>query len=258
MIKTNFFTACNGIYKEFIPLFILSHLYHNEDCFVEIGVDTMLKPDILKSLQVITNFYPNKFSIHVMDFGPVKVEGKSYNSIPNTIRFFHTPKTKSKYVYISDIDIICLRKELTDIHVKDMEKLNLPYSNIVRPVKDQSHPHRRLSGLHFTTYDSYYPLPNYDDLCQKGLLQHDEVFLYELVKKRYPNFNTENTYRPVHGIHVSPNRNPTGAMNWGMPNWKNQWYEFRNSKEFKDLEPTLTKMIKEKIQIIEDFYRNND
>jgi hypothetical protein len=45
-------------------------------------------------------------------------------------------------------------------------------------------------------------------------------------------------------------------MNWGMPNWKNQWFEFRNSNEFKELEPTLSKMIKEKIQIIEDFYNN--
>ena len=53
MIKTNFFTACNGIYKEFIPLFILSHLYHNENCFVEIGVDSMLKPEILKRLQIL-------------------------------------------------------------------------------------------------------------------------------------------------------------------------------------------------------------
>ena len=100
MIKTNFFTACNGIYKEFIPLFILSHLYHNEDCFVEIGVDTMLKPEILKSLRVLNKFYPNKFSIHVIDFGQIKVNNQKYNSIPNTIRFFTPPKNKSKYVYI--------------------------------------------------------------------------------------------------------------------------------------------------------------
>ena len=45
-------------------------------------------------------------------------------------------------------------------------------------------------------------------------------------------------------------------MNWGMPNWENQWYEFRNSEEFKSLEPTLTNMIKEKIKIIDDFYGN--
>ena len=257
MIKTNFFTACNGIYKEFIPLFILSHLYHNEDCFVEIGVDTMLKPEILKSLQVLNKFYPNKFSIHVIDFGPIKVNNQKYNSIPNTIRFFTPPKNKSEYVYISDIDIICLQKELTDIHINDMVRTGLPYSNIVRPVKDESHPHRRLSGLHFTPYDNYYPLPYYNDLCQRGLLQHDEVFLYELVKKRHPEFLMDNSYRPVHGIHVSPNRNPTGTMNWGMPNWKNQWYDFRISEEFKSIEPTLTKMVKEKIQIINDYYGNN-
>ena len=82
------------------------------------------------------------------------------------------------------------------------------------------------------------------------------MFLYELVKKRHPNFLIGESYRPVHGIHVSPNRNPTGTMNWGMPNWENQWYEFRNSEEFKSLEPTLTNMIKEKIKIIDDFYGN--
>ena len=257
MIRTNFFTACNGLYKEFIPLFILSHLYHNENCFVEIGVDTMLKPEILKSLQVLNNFYPNKFSIHVIDFGPININGKKYNSIPNTIRFFTTPKNKSEYVYISDIDIICLQKELTDIHVNDMVRTGLPYSNIVRPVKDESHSHRRLSGLHFTPYDNYYPLPDYTNLCQQGLLQHDEVFLYELVKKRHPNFLIDNSYRPVHGIHVSPNRHPTGSMNWGMTNWKNKWDIFRNTNEFKDLEPTLTKMVTEKIKIIDDYYKNN-
>jgi len=42
-----------------------------------------------------------------------------------------------------------------------------------------------------------------------------------------------------------------------MPAWKNQWFDFRNSEEFKDLEPTLTKMIKEKIKIIEEYYKNN-
>ena len=87
MIRTNFFTACNGIYKEFIPLFILSHLYHNENCFVEIGVDSMLKPEILKSLKILNNLYPNKFAIHIVDFGPIKVDGVRYSSIPNTIRF---------------------------------------------------------------------------------------------------------------------------------------------------------------------------
>jgi hypothetical protein len=258
MIKTNFFTICNGIYKEFIPLFILSHLYHNENCFVEIGVDTMLKPEILKSLRVINKYFPDKFSINVVNFGPIKLNDVNYQSIPNTVRFFTTPKTKSEYVYISDIDIICLQKELTDIHINNMIKTGLPYSNIVRPKKDELYPYQKLSGLHFTKYENYYPIPSHDDLIKKGLLKLDESFLYELVKKKYPDFNLEETFRPVHGIHVSPNREPIGKVSWNMNGWKNQWNEFRNTKEFKDLEPTLTKMIKEKIQIIENFYIDNN
>jgi hypothetical protein len=78
-----------------------------------------------------------------------------------------------------------------------------------------------------------------------------------LVKKRHPDFLIDNSYRPVHGIHVSPNRNPTGTMNWGIPKWRNQWGEFRNSKEFRDLELTLTQMIKEKINIIDNYYTDN-
>jgi hypothetical protein len=46
-------------------------------------------------------------------------------------------------------------------------------------------------------------------------------------------------------------------MNWGIPKWRNQWGEFRNSKEFRDLELTLTQMIKEKINIIDNYYTDN-
>jgi hypothetical protein len=253
-LQLNVFTVCSGVYKEFIPLFILSHLYHNDDCFVEVGVDSEITPELSKSLRVIDRFYLNKYSVYVTDFGPINIDGKNYKSIPNTVRFYTTPKNKSEYVYISDVDIICLQKEISKIHIDDMLKTGLPYSNIVRPTKNESNHHRRLSGLHFTEYDSYYPIPNYNELCKQGLLNHDEVFLYELVKIKYPNFLYDNTYRPVHGIHVSPNRNPTGDMNWGLPNWKNEWKKFRMSEQFKMLEPTLNNIIKDKIQIIDEYY----
>jgi len=75
-----------------------------------------------------------------------------------------------------------------------------------------------------------------------------------LVKKKYPNFNYEETYRPVHGIHVSLNREPTGKLGWGMNGWGDKWKIFRNSEIFSKIEPTLTNMIKEKIKIIDNFY----
>jgi hypothetical protein len=40
----NFYTCCNKIYNNFIPLFILSNLYHNENCYVEVGTDDVSGP----------------------------------------------------------------------------------------------------------------------------------------------------------------------------------------------------------------------
>lgn len=245
--KLNVFTCCNGVYKEFIPLFILSNLYHNEEVSVEIGVDETTS-NLSKSLDILNLKYKNKFLVRKVTFNRHFVNGELFNFFPNTVRFFTPPVFKSKYVYISDVDIINLQSDICSIHVKNMEKTKLPYSNIVRPTKN------RLSGLHFTPYENYYPIPEFNDLIKKGVIG-DENFLYELVKKRYPNFNYEETYRPVHGIHVSLNRTPVGKLGWGMSGWKNQWVKFRNSDIFLEIEPTLTEMIKDKIKIIDDFYQ---
>lgn len=248
MTKLNIFTCCNNVYKDFIPLFILSNLYHNNDCIIEIGVDDVNYPQIQESLEILKINYKDKFDVYKVNFNEVEVSGKTYPIIPNTVRFITTPKIKTEYVYISDIDIINLEKDLLYTHTKNINKTKLPYSNIVRPSKN------RLSGLHFTPYNNYYPIPNYFDLCEKGLLKHDEVFLYELVKKRFPKFNYDETFRPVHGIHVSLNRNHDDKLGWGLSNWKNQWVEFRNSKIFLEVEPTFTNMIKDKIKIIDNYY----
>lgn len=247
--KLNIFTCCNGIYKDFAPLFIFSNLYHNKNCYVEVGMDNIDYTEIKNSINILKKYYNDDFKIFNAKFDELDNGDKKYGIIPNTVRFVTTPTIKTEYVYISDIDIINLEKDILSIHVKNMERTNLPYSNIVRPSKN------RLSGLHFTKYVNYYPIPDYFDLCEKGLLKHDELFLYELVKKKYPKFNYEEKYRPVHGIHVSLNREPDGKLGWGMKNWKNQWVEFRNSKVFIELYPTFTKMIKEKINIIDEFYK---
>jgi hypothetical protein len=245
----NIYTCCDGIYKDFTPLFILSNIHHNDSCFVEIGVDDKNYEKTKKSLSLLKEMYPNKFLIYNVKFGNQKVSNQNFNCLSNTIRFFNTPVMKTKYVYISDVDIITLQKNLHEIHIQNMVKTKLPYSNIVRPKSN------RLSGLHFTPYENYYPVPKYLDLCQNGFLMHDEVFLYELVKKRFPNFNFEETFRPVHGIHVSLNREPEGKLNWGMKNWKSQWQEFRTTNNFKIMEQHFTDMIKTKINIIDNYYK---
>jgi hypothetical protein len=250
----NIYTCCNGVYKNFIPIFILSNLYHNEDSFVEVGVDLINEIDLTESLNVLNKKYPNRFLIRKANFDKIVIKGKHYNTIPNTVRFIDEPIVKAKYVYISDIDIINLEKNICDLHINHMNNNGLPFSNIVRNY-DTPKEYKRLTGLHFTPYENYYPIPDYEDLILEGVFtRSDEAFLYKLVKKRYNNINEEIQWRPVHGIHVSPNREPTGNMNWGMSNWQNQWIEFRNSEIFQEIEPTFTNYIKEKIKTIDTYY----
>lgn len=259
--KINIFTCCNGQYKNFIPLFIFSNLYYNDDSFVEIGIDNFEGTNLRLSLSYLNKLFPERFLIRKVNFDfKYEMNDGSYKSpIPNSIRFITEPKIKSDYVYISDIDIINLEKNICDIHVNHMNEKKLPFSNIIRPYKENQK-YRRLTGLHFTPYENYYPIPDFKDLISKGtLVGNDEILLHELVKKRYKNIDEKNQFRPVHGIHVSPNREPTSLIiNWGMNNWKKQWFEFRNSKEFMGLEPLLNDYIKEKIKIIDDFYESNN
>lgn len=254
-LTVNVFTCCNGIYKDFIPLFILSNLYHNDECFVEIGVDDINYEPIQESIKRLNEIYPNRFLIREVDFKGVTVDGKTYGTAPNTVRFYLEPHTKTKYVYISDIDIILLTKDFHNQHIKNMSNTGLPYSNIVRPFKEGGN--KRLTGLHFTPYNNYYPIPNFDDLVKSNLLSHDEPFLYKLVKKRHNKFKYDETFRPVHGIHSSPNRKPSlkGSLNWGLPRWEKEWKLFYESDLFKTIEPTFTNKIKEIIAIINSEYK---
>ena len=257
--EVNFYTCANNKYMDFAPIFILSNLFFNKDCFVEIGISEEKYAPIQKALNIINDNFSNDFLVRKVDFG-LKIGNKNFKVLPNTVRFYTEPKIKSKYIYISDIDIINLESNICGIHTKNMERTGLPYSNIVRKNLDTSKDKDkkyRLSGLHFSPYGNYYPIPNFQDLCQSGFLIQDEIFLYQLVKKRYKNFIYDEAFRPVHGIHVSPNRKPVdpGNPNWGMyEKWKEPWSLFRNSDIFKLIEPSFTDYIKDKILVIDEHY----
>ena len=253
MVNLNIFTCCNGVYKNFIPLFILSNLYYNQDCFVEVGVDL---DDLTgsKPIKYLEDHFPNKFMIRDVQFNNFTVGHKVLTPMVNLVRFITEPTVKSKYVYISDVDIINLQQNIHNQHIKNIESNNLNYSNIVRDYnKDQKY--KRLTGLHFTKYENYYPIQDYSNICEMGLFSHDEMFLYELMKKRHGKPNEEVKWRPVHGIHVSPNRKHDGVINWGLDIWEKQWKNFRNTEIFIGLEPLLTKYLRDKISIIDNHYQ---
>lgn len=249
-MRTTFFTCCNKQYEDFIPIFLHSILYHN-DVDVEIGVeDTHLDINSQKSIDYIKELYPNnKIEIRIADFKPLKMNDLTYSKCPNVIRFIETPKIKNQFVYICDIDIITLQKNIQQIHIDDMNDTGLNYSNIVRP--NDNIENKRLSGLHFSKWDNYYPIPNFEDIASKGLLNLDEVFLYHLVKKK--NYiNETHTFRPVHGIHISPNR--IEPSTWGLGKWKPEWQLYRKSAEFLQLEKYFSEKILQYVKIIDEYY----
>lgn len=248
----NFFTCCNNLYSEFAGIFALSSLYYNDDAVIEIGFDSDKSIDKIKpQIEYINSIYPNKFVCRTVNFTIRNKSGQKYSSCPNVIRFLEQPTIQTEYVYISDIDIICLEKNIVNIHVSNMAKHNLPFSNMVRESKPNAK-YKRLTGLHFTKWENYYPIKNYDELAQSGILVHDEVFLYKLIEKRGLKIDDTVKFRPVHGIHVSPNRPPA---NWGINKFKNEWSKFRQTKEFLNLESLSSDKIKHIYNQI-DLYEN--
>lgn len=249
--RTTFFTCCNKKYECFIPLFIHSILFYN-DVDIEICVEDFekLENNVIKCLEYLKENYKNsKILIRNANFNYFIIENKKYKIIPNIVRFLETPQIKNSFVYLCDIDIITLQKDIQKIHTDYILNNKIDYSNIVRPNSN------RLSGLHFTKWDSLYPLPDFEDLVKKGMLNHDEVFLYNLVKKKNK-INEKLTFRPVHGIHISQNREK--ILEWGVKKWKEDWYFYRNSNSFKYLEHFFSELIKEKILKIDNYYKFNE
>lgn len=206
----NVFTCADKKYQDFSILFALSNLYHIDDSVVEIGLED---PESFAS--------DNERALSLLDerFGHGRVilrgahfQVKGRRVRPGTVRFIETP-SKCEYVYISDIDIITLDPTLADVHIAFMKRRNLPYSNSVR-APDRS----RMSGLHFARYDDWYPLPVVEDVI--GQMSDERVLRIICERKGLP-VQDEEWFRPVHGIHVSPNRTPHGGTRNGVaiPGW---------------------------------------
>jgi len=224
--RTLFLTCANEPYYHFVVPFLFSIFKTQEDSFVEIFLNdkTQFTKDYKKSLNFIQQNISENFKLTEVDFG---------DAIPNTVRFIHEPVTKAKFVYISDIDIFFTDKNITDIHLKLMSETGQDFSNIVRPNTT------KLTGLHFTKWDSYYPLPMQRDATLDKI--NDEMALYLLVTQKTgkePRKDLDiGKFRPVHGIHCSPNRTiDSKKISWGINEYRiKRWKELTGSQEWKDL-----------------------
>lgn len=237
----NVFTCADRKYEDFSILFALSNLHHIPNSIVEIGLED---PDRFAS--------ENAEALARLDgmFGKDRVilRGARFRIgkrrlPPGNVRFIETPG-RCDYVYISDIDIITLDPKLVEVHLAFMERRNLPYSNSVRAT-DRT----RMTGLHFARYDAWYPLPAVDDLLARQI--NDEKVLRLICERKGLPVQQEEWFRPVHGIHVSPNRPPLGGERngvnipgWGIEPYVEPYRRFAQTPAMKELRPLLSERVR--------------
>jgi hypothetical protein len=218
--RTVFFTVAAGDYKQFVLPYMFTVLYYNMDAYVEIVVDD---ERFIAQNEMALRFLRTNFGDRIR-LSAREIDQRDSASL----RFLMTPETLSEYVYIGDVDFLILEGNITDIHLANSIKLGLPYSNVVRPGT------RRLSGLHFTRRDAYYPVEPLPPSFVKDAI--DEEMLYEMVRRKGHGMPT-GRFRPGHGIHFSPKRElviPEGdTPTWGLTEYLWRLYkELRSTSEW--------------------------
>jgi hypothetical protein len=246
-----FYTCANKRYEDFIPLYAFFALRTTADSIAEFGVEDKVSflRENAESLDIVNRALGNG-RITIRDVPWKDPEGKAI--LPNTVRFVSPPKKTARFVYIGDVDIIILETDLLRAHEAFMAKAGIPYSNSVRPNST------RMSGLHLTEHDAIYPLPDLSDLDL--LRMNDEMVLYEIVRRRGLQIQDKSWFRPIHGIHISPNRRPraefdaSGAVvkpGWGIEPYVQLWIEARGDPSFKTLRSTLSHRVQDCLEKID-------
>jgi hypothetical protein len=247
-----FFTCADAAYEDFIPLYAFSVLAHVQNARLEVGVENIdvFRASQNKALAVIKKTFGTD-RLKLTQVAWRLPDGRTI--LPNSVRFVNEPETKAEYVYIGDVDIIVLNRNLVAQHLKDIENTGLPYSNSVRPGT------RRMSGLHFTRMDVHYPLPSLNDIDLHKV--NDEMLLYEIVSRKKLPLMHDRWYRPTHGIHVSPNRQPGKTTNengsltpgWGIKGHERAWAELCQNPAFRELRTILSPRLRRCLRAIDTF-----
>lgn len=221
----NFFTYADEKYKHFIyPFIFCNHQIMPKGCS-EILVDQNIVLEVLRDpLFLKLKTLGAAFWI----FSRMETD----KVIPNAVRFIESPGMKRKYTYICDIDIMHLDADFST-EINQMTVHKSCFSNVVRPDS------KRLTGLHFVETDDYYGNINLCDLPAGHEFMNDEELLYYLVDKSFgpPQALACANRRPVHGVHLSPNRSPNGVPGWNYLAYKDKILELAKNKDWRDLFP---------------------
>lgn len=227
-MNINHFTVAYDKYEVFIlPFIYCIHKVCPND-FVEI----VTSKDFIHNNQDKINYLKkmnNRFLIRESNYS----KKMPYSSL----RFFEKPVIKSIYLYITDIDILLFQNDF-HIHLNQISNNNTFFSNIVRPYQ------KRLSGLHFTFLDDHLKMINYYTKNDEQLSKKEHIVkyckaehgLYNMVQQytdTLPELLTVNNIRPVHGLHMSLNREPYGkVLNWNIRQYEREIRQLTKDDHF--------------------------
>lgn len=246
------YTCCDELYSHFIPIFCNTLLRSDKlkmiDIEIGVNVNSLSKNEehALDFLRKKYSYSKIKINYNIFIKNKTGIFYKNIKLHANSVRFVSEPTIKNKYVYITDVDIFIFTDNYFINLIDDMKRKNNKYSNLVRPNRKQ------LTGLHFTEYDAYYPVPKQEkyDIC-------DEVLLFNIVKSKGIKIDMHTQYRPNPGIHASPSRphvNSIGYVGWLAELYKVSWINYCRSDDFKYIYPLLDNYIIKQISKLNDYY----
>jgi hypothetical protein len=251
MATTTFFTAANRTYDHFIIPYITSALSFNKGCFVEICVEDEAETHqkYEPALAALKDCFGDQFLIRTGDFS---------RSQPSVVRFIEPCRVKSEFIYIGDIDILYL-ENVPDKHIPKMRAAGLRYSNMVRPNLPGQN---RLTGLHFSEWDFYYPviIPEDVDLSEKRW-GFDEALLYRMVGAKGEPPSRDYDYRELHGFHVSHHGWPLSrSRGWCLtvPGYRAAYETLRASAIWQAVLPQMSPKYRVLLDLVDISYRALD
>jgi hypothetical protein len=198
--RTTVLTAATGYYHVFVLPYVASYHFFNPDSRFEFFVDDPeeFESQYCEGLKILRNRLGEE-NLIISSPNTDHLHPNHHQAVP---RFFQTPTVETEFIYIGDVDVLILDSMITGQHEMNMERNNLPFSNVLRD-EDPAHEVRpRLTGLHFSKYEAYFPLP-LEEINPEDQIELDEFALYELVKAKIGDFQIEHRFRPPHGFHFS-------------------------------------------------------
>lgn len=217
MNNVHFLTVSNQKYYRFVIPYIAAALETYKQSTMEIYLDDKIQFEKTHKplISIARNHFGSRWALRQIPAKFLRPQSK-VSPIFNSLRWVVAPKTRQPLTYIGDIDILILRdtkESLGDIHRRIMKETRLPYSNMLRRTG-------RMTGLHCVDTKRYFDKIDIEWIGQEYFRQYGKMSDEELICRivtYYFGKITPNRERPVHGIHLSPNRRPgNSAMHWGV------------------------------------------